>query len=150
MGHTSFSWMTSERQSNLMELQKQKTSSINSILRLGAELKKDSHVVGQHNHAGLPEGFVDLNNIDSTIILSPRYSAKDNFIGRPIKGYKVPRIILTKSAAEALKKAQARFQEAVYSLVVYDDYRPQTAVNDFVQWSKNPKDQKMKAFKASW
>lgn len=59
-------------------------------------------------------------------------------------------MILTKSAAEVLKKAQARIQEAVYSLVVYDDYRSQTTVNDFVQWSKNPKDQKMKAFKTSW
>lgn len=93
----------------------------------------------------LPKGFVYLDEIDSSIQFSLRYLGNDNFIGKPIEGYLAERIIMTESAAEALRKAQKLFKKDGYSIVVYDSYRPHTAVNHFVRWSQDLADQAMKA-----
>ncbi len=93
----------------------------------------------------LPKGFVYLDEIDSSIQFSLRYLGNDNFIGKPIEGYLAERIIMSESAAEALGKAQKLFKKDGYSIVVYDSYRPQTAVNHFVRWSQDLADQAMKA-----
>lgn len=92
----------------------------------------------------LPEGFVYLDEIDPSIQFSLRYLGGDNFIGKPIEGYLAERVIMTESAAEALCKAQTFFKKDGYSIVVYDSYRPQTAVDHFVRWSQNAADQTMK------
>jgi len=92
----------------------------------------------------LPDGFVYLHTIDPSIEVSLRYLGNDNFVGCPIEGYSAPVVILTKDAAQALKKAQACFLKDGYSLIVYDAYRPQTAVNHFKRWSEAFQDQKMK------
>lgn len=92
----------------------------------------------------LPSGFVYLEEVDSSIIQEVKYFTHDNFIGRPIKGYAVSKCILTQEAAFALSKLQAVLLSQGLSLKVYDSYRPQTAVNDFIRWSQNPNDQKMK------
>ena len=56
-----------------------------------------------------------------------------NFTGAPVDGYLAPTcIILTRPAAEALARAQQQFVEQGYTLKVYDCYRPQRAVNEFV------------------
>jgi len=93
----------------------------------------------------LPQGFVYLDEIDPSIQFSLRYYSHDNFVGKPIEGYFAERIIMTENAAEALCKAQAIFRKDGYSIVVYDTYRPQTAVNHFVRWSEDTTDQTMKA-----
>lgn len=90
------------------------------------------------------KGFVYLNEIDPTIILSPRYYTNENFVGKPVDGYKKPVIILTKQAAEALKKVNDEVKKDGYTIVVYDAYRPQTAVNHFMRWSKDSNDQAKK------
>ena len=72
-----------------------------------------------------------------------RYYSAHNFVGRVIKGYYANRCILTRVAAEALAKVQQDLQEKNQRLVVYDCYRPQQAVVDFMQWSKTS-DQRMK------
>ena len=93
----------------------------------------------------LPSGFVYLSDLDPTIIQSVRYFTNENFIGRPIKGYKNPKIIITAAAAKALKDAQKEFNENGYSLVVYDAYRPQEAVIDsFVKWAVDLNDESVK------
>lgn len=94
----------------------------------------------------LPEGFVYLNAIDPSIQFSLRYCNHDNFIGKPIEGYLSERVIMTENAAKALSKAQALFKKNGYSIVVYDSYRPQTAVNHFARWSEDAQDQAMKSF----
>ena len=93
---------------------------------------------------GLPEGFVYIDQIIPSIRLSPRYAGDHNFIGKPIEGYLSKRIVLTEKAAQALKKAQEHFLKEGYLIVVYDAYRPQKAVDHFMRWSKDVKDQKMK------
>lgn len=92
----------------------------------------------------LPAGFVYLKEVDSSIIQDVKYFTDDNFIGRPIKGYEAAECILTQEAARALSKLQQQLLPQHLSLKVYDCYRPQTAVNDFITWSKDTSDQKMK------
>ncbi|MDF2825737.1 MAG: D-Ala-D-Ala dipeptidase vanX, Metallo peptidase family, partial [Mycobacterium sp.] len=80
-----------------------------------------------------------------TILMDIRYATPHNFTGDPVDGYQAPMCILTRPAAEALQRAQSVFTEDGYSLKIYDCYRPQRAVNDFVAWANNPFDQRMKA-----
>jgi D-alanyl-D-alanine dipeptidase len=92
------------------------------------------------------KGFVFLHEIDPTIRCSIRYFSNENFVGTNIDGYKRgDTVIITKQAAEALKKVQQEVLADGYSLVIYDAYRPQKAVNHFVRWGKNIKDQIKKA-----
>jgi D-alanyl-D-alanine dipeptidase len=93
----------------------------------------------------LPNDFVYLKSIDPSILQDIRYAGYHNFIGRPIKGYEAPECILTKQAALALHNVQTELKKHNLSLKVYDCYRPQMAVNDFIAWSQLPQEQSMKA-----
>jgi D-alanyl-D-alanine dipeptidase len=88
--------------------------------------------------------LVSLETRDPTIIHEIRYAAEHNFLGRPVKGYNAPKCLLTPQAAEALVAVQAELRAQSLSLKVYDCYRPQRAVNDFVRWAKDLSDIKMK------
>lgn len=88
--------------------------------------------------------LVPLKEIDPTILQEIRYASSHNFIGRPIKGYSAPHCLLTRDAALALSKVQSDLKSKSLSLKVYDCYRPQRAVDDFVAWAKNLSDVKMK------
>ena len=63
-----------------------------------------------------------------------RYAGSQNFLGRPVTGYEAPRCLLTVQAAEALGSAQALAAAEGLGLLMYDCYRPQRAVDDFVAW----------------
>jgi D-alanyl-D-alanine dipeptidase len=93
----------------------------------------------------IPEGFVYLDELDKTIQNSIRYFSTENFIGTRVDGYKIARIVITKQAAQALSKVQKELLKDGYSIVVYDAYRPQKAVNHFMRWSEDLNDQAMKA-----
>lgn len=92
-----------------------------------------------------PQDFVTLQDIDPTIPQEIRYFTAHNFTGAPVDGYLAPECILTRAAAEALRRAQQRFAQQGYTLKVYDCYRPQQAVDDFVRWAGNLGDQRTKA-----
>jgi len=87
------------------------------------------------------KGFVYLHEIDPTIRTSLRYISSENFVGAPVDGYEKNVVVLTKQAAEGLKRVQQRVHRDGYCLVVYDAYRPQRAVQHFVRWAKNLDDQ---------
>jgi D-alanyl-D-alanine dipeptidase len=89
--------------------------------------------------ADLPAGFVRLADIDPTIRQDMRYAGSANFLGRRAKGYEAPVCILTKQAAEALSKVQKSLAVQNLTLVVFDCYRPDSAVKDFVAWVKQSK-----------
>jgi len=91
-----------------------------------------------------PPEFVALESVDPTIIQEMRYITHHNFIGDVIDGYQEPLCILTKPAAEALKKAQRSLLQKGYSLKVYDGYRPQRAVDHFVRWAEDLNDTRMR------
>ena len=92
-----------------------------------------------------PAGFVSLKAEVPSIKVEMRYLTSHNFIGRPIRGYRDPLCIVTRETAEALFEAQAAVRRQGYTLKVYDCYRPQRAVDDFVAWGKRLRDQRMKA-----
>jgi zinc D-Ala-D-Ala dipeptidase len=85
----------------------------------------------------MPGGFVDIQDIDSTIILDMRYYSTHNFVGDTIDGYECGRCILTKEAANALGLVQAELSKYGFTIKIYDCYRPQRAVDHFVSWAKN-------------
>lgn len=92
----------------------------------------------------LPEGFVYLNDIDATIKHELRYFSDNNFIGKPINGYHNNCVIVTIETAKALKKVQEILVKENLSLKIYDAYRPQQAVDQFVKWAKVLSDTLMK------
>ena len=92
----------------------------------------------------LPENFVYLSSIESTIQTELRYLSNNNFIGKPIDGYHKNCIIVTKEAAIALQKVQQILIEKGLSLKIFDAYRPQQSVNHFVRWAKVLDDTLMK------
>ena len=88
----------------------------------------------------LEAGFVYLNDIDDSIVVNLKYYSSENFTGQFVEGYHSNNAILTKESALALSNAQDDFNKLGYSLILYDAYRPQRAVDFFVQWSNNPYD----------
>ena len=92
----------------------------------------------------LPDGFVYLEDIISSIKLEIRYFSDNNFTGRPVDGYLKPRAILTREAAAALKGVQDELLPFRLGLKVFDSYRPQRAVDNFVRWAADLNDTKAK------
>ncbi len=92
----------------------------------------------------LPKGFVYLTEVDPTIQSELRYISHNNFIGKPIDGYKKNTLIVSKPAAVALQKIQKKLLKLNLSLKIFDAYRPQQAVDHFVRWAKAPSDTLMK------
>ena len=88
----------------------------------------------------LEDGFVYLKDIDQSIIVDLKYYSPENFIGQFVDGYHSNNAILTKESAVALSNAQDDFNKLGYSLILYDAYRPQRAVDFFIRWSKNLND----------
>ncbi|MCF6296137.1 MAG: M15 family metallopeptidase [Flavobacteriaceae bacterium] len=90
--------------------------------------------------AQLPKGFVYVEEIIPNIKTELRYITTNNFVGKPIEGYLANKLILTKKAAVALKKVQDELESYGFFLKVYDAYRPQRAVNHFIDWAKKLSD----------
>ncbi|AKL65199.1 D-alanyl-D-alanine dipeptidase [Streptomyces sp. Mg1] len=90
-------------------------------------------------------GFVALAEVDPTIGQDVRYAGAHNFTGARVPGYEEPVCLLTRPAAEALRRAQRELLRSGYALKVYDCYRPQRAVDRFVRWARDEADQSTKA-----
>ena len=94
--------------------------------------------------AQLPEGFVYVKDVIPTIQVELRYCYDNNFVGEPIDGYQENVAILTIEAVKSLNKVQAELAKQELSIKIYDSYRPQQAVNNFVSWAKRVNDTLMK------
>jgi zinc D-Ala-D-Ala dipeptidase len=92
-----------------------------------------------------PPDFVSLQEVDPTMLQDIRYFTSHNFTGASVDGYRAPLCILTRVAAEALRQVQQQLVARGYTLKVYDCYRPQRAVDEFVSWANDARDQRMKA-----
>ncbi len=92
----------------------------------------------------LPEGFVYAKEVIPKLRTDLRYYSSNNFIGKPINGYVQPKCIVTKEAAEALKNVQEELQKLGFGLLIYDAYRPQRAVDQFIAWVNDSTDTAMK------
>jgi len=91
------------------------------------------------------QDFVEIRDVAPTIVVEARYAGSHNFIGRPIEGYHAEKCFLTREAATALAQVQEDVKPFGLTLKVYDCYRPQRGVNDFIAWARDASDQKMKA-----
>ena len=91
-------------------------------------------------------GFVVLAEVVPDIIQEIRYYSTYNFVGDRIDGYKIPCALMTKEAAEALKKVSDEIIKQGYRLKIYDAYRPQMAVDNFVRWAEDISDTRMKKY----
>jgi D-alanyl-D-alanine dipeptidase len=84
----------------------------------------------------LPDGFVDITDVAPGVVVDARYAGSDNFMGPPVRGYGAARCVLTRPAARAVAAAQRELAASGLGLLLYDCYRPQRAVDDFVAWAR--------------
>ena len=106
--------------------------------RAAAGLSLSGLLIGGAMAGEPPKGFTRLTDVAPEIRQEMRYAGADNFTGKPVPGYHAPDCWLKADAAQALAAAQADARRQGFSLVVYDCYRPQQAVDAFVRWSRNP------------
>ena len=90
--------------------------------------------------------FVLISEAVPDAILEIRYYSTYNFVGDRVDGYEEPVALLTREAAEALKKASDELVSMGYRLKIFDAYRPQMAVSHFVRWAKDTEDTRMKPY----
>ena len=96
--------------------------------------------------SGDASDFVLLSEAVPDAILEIRYYSTYNFIGDRIDGYEEPLAILTKEAAAALKEVSDELVSMGYRLKIFDAYRPQRAVTNFMNWALDPDDARMKEY----
>ena len=75
-----------------------------------------------------------------------RYYSDNNFTGQRISGYKAPVAYMTRESLKALSIAADDLRKHGYRLLIWDTYRPQKAVDDFVEWINNPNNPGDKTF----
>lgn len=90
--------------------------------------------------------FAPISTVIDDAAYDIRYYSPNNFTGHKIQGYKAPQAYLTKEALAALAKAAEDLRKQGYRLLIWDAYRPQKAVDDFVAWINNPADAGDKTF----
>ena len=90
--------------------------------------------------------FAEISSVIDDAAFDIRYYSPNNFTGNKINGYKAPRAYLTKQALTALAKAAEDLRQQGYRLLIWDSYRPQKAVDNFVKWINDEKDPGDKSF----
>src|SRR5690606_3021390 len=96
-------------------------------------------------HAALPAGFTFLDDAIPGLNVDLRYAGSDNFVGRPVAGYENARPVLSAPATQALARVQADLKPFKLGLLIFDAYRPQRAVDDFMKWAADMADVRTKA-----
>jgi zinc D-Ala-D-Ala dipeptidase len=89
-------------------------------------------------------GFVFLDDVLTDARWDAKYATSDNFTGAPVDGYAVDRVVGSRAVADALQAAQSRAAAAGFGLLLWDGYRPQRAVDRFVEWAAQPEDGRTK------
>jgi D-alanyl-D-alanine dipeptidase len=89
-------------------------------------------------------GFVYVDEFVSGIRWDAKYATWDNFTGKPVEGYAANRIVGTRALCAALEKARKNAASLGFGLLLWDGYRPQSAVDYFLRWSKQPEDGRTK------
>ena len=90
--------------------------------------------------------FVNIADVVPDAILEIRYYGTYNFVGDRIDGYLQPTALLTKRAADSLKAVSDDAISMGYRLKIYDAYRPQMAVTNFMGWAADIQDIRMKKY----
>ena len=90
--------------------------------------------------------FVNLAEAVPDVILEVRYYSTYNFVGTRIDGYEEPVVLLTRQAADSLRAVSDDLMKQGYRLKIYDAYRPQKGVDNFVRWAADISDTLMKPY----
>ena len=90
--------------------------------------------------------FAPVYTMIDDAVYDIRYYSSYNFTGNKIRGYKAPVAYMTKEALTALSAAAEDLRKQGYRLLIWDTYRPQKAVDNFVEWINNPNDEGDKSF----
>ena len=90
--------------------------------------------------------FIPIYNIIDDTAYDIRYYSSNNFTGNRIDGYNAPIAYITKEGANALSAAAESLRKQGYRLLIWDSYRPQKAVDNFVSWINNPNDEGDRSF----
>jgi D-alanyl-D-alanine dipeptidase len=89
-------------------------------------------------------GFVFLDEVLRGVRWDAKYATWDNFTGTPVEGYEVNRIVGSDALAAALSVATGRAGDLGFGLLLWDAFRPQRAVDRFIEWSTEPDDGRTK------
>lgn len=90
-------------------------------------------------------GFDSIAKYLPNMVIELRYASSDNFMGRSVVGYQNPKKVLTIETLYALQKVQEELKKNGMTLKLFDGYRPQASVDDFIRWALNPNDTLNKA-----
>lgn len=90
--------------------------------------------------------FQKISDVIYDVAYDMRYYSNNNFTGNRINGYKAPIAYMTKESLLALSIAAEDLRKQGYRLLIWDTYRPQKAVDNFVEWINNPNDEGDKSF----
>lgn len=89
--------------------------------------------------------LIDAGEAVEGVVTDIRYAGENNFMGRPVAGYRAAKCWLSREATFALSKAQRLAKAQGLAILIYDCYRPQRAVDDFVKWVSANEDEPTKA-----
>src|SRR6185437_9475596 len=78
-------------------------------------------------------GLVDIRSLVPDMAEDIKYAGNDNFVGRPVDGYRAARCYLLRPVAEALARVEHDLRRQHMRLKLFDCYRPARAVADFVR-----------------
>jgi zinc D-Ala-D-Ala dipeptidase len=88
--------------------------------------------------------FAFVDELVPGIRWDAKYATWDNFTGKPVEGYLANRIVGTRALCAALGRAREAAVARGFGLLLWDGYRPQRAVDRFLQWSREPEDGRTK------
>lgn len=91
-------------------------------------------------------GFAAVSTEIDDVAYDIRYYSSNNFTGNRIDGYKAPVAYMTKESLLALTVAAEDLRKQGYRLLIWDTYRPQKAVDNFVRWINDPENTGDKTF----
>ena len=112
------------------------------IVSCGSDKEKNAMVSPTDDNSQ----FVTLTDVVPDAILEIRYFGTYNFVGTRIDGYEEPTALLTRQAADSLRAVSDDVKTLGYRLKIYDAYRPQKGVDNFVRWAENIPDTMMKRY----
>ena len=90
--------------------------------------------------------FAPVSSVIYDAAYDIRYYSANNFTGNRIRGYNAPIAYMTKEGLKALALAANDLRKQGYRILIWDTYRPQKAVDNFVEWINNPNDEGDKTF----
>ena len=86
----------------------------------------------------IPFPLLDLSQEIPTLLVQQKYATSDNFTGTPAPDYKTLRPMARREMVDILKRATRELEQEGYSLVLFDAFRPETTIQYFVEWAKQP------------